>query len=406
VSRWIEQFKANPFLVDWGRLIELIGEPLATEEEATVVVAQEYARLRKVVDYVGGVVGNLDPELLPQNYLGNMQPYVQQTINELTAYKSNGSVGHLLNANANADQFMALSLQSPFIALGTTKANLTKAATAYGDVINRHAEAYAARTDQLVAESEQKLKEVEGQAATATEEVTKLEARIASVEATVQGQLSSFNSTFQSSETARAASFDSWLTKFQDKAIDDYAQLVSQNSAGLLAMQSFQDDAERVLGTVIDTAQAGAYAKYASEEKESANWFRRLALASMVAAALVLFVPEAIHWIQQGASYTVDWKLALYRLPFSLVLFAPALYLAKESSRHRTNEVINRRRQHILTTIGPYLALLPKEKADLIKADVAKSIFSENLPAFEDKSPDPGTVAMQFSQLLTTLTKK
>lgn len=406
MSRWTEQFKANPFLVDWSRLVELIGDPLGTEDEATVAVAQEYARLRKVVEYVAGIVGNLDPELLPQNYLGNMQPYVQQTINEITAYKSNANVGHLLNANANADQFLALSLQSPFVALGTTKANLTRAATAYGETIDRHAETYAARSDQLVTDSAQKLKDVEDQAAEATEEVTKLEAKIVNVENTVQGQLSAFNSTFQSSEAARAATFDAWLTKFQDKAIDDYSQVIEQNSAGLLAMQSFQDDAERVLGTVIDTAQAGAYAKYASEEKQSANWFRRLALASMIAAALVLFVPEAIQWIRQGASYTLDWRLALYRLPFSLVLFAPALYLARESSRHRTNEVINRRRQHILTTIGPYLALLPKEKADVIKADVAKNIFSENLPTFEDKSPDPGTIAMQFSQLLTTLTKK
>lgn len=58
-------------------------------------------------------------------------------------------------------------------------------------------------------------------------------------------------------------------------------------------------------------------------------------------------------------SYTVDWQKALYRLPFSLILFAPAVYLAKESSRHRNNEVLNRSRQHILTTIEPYLAPTP-----------------------------------------------
>ena len=112
----------------------------------------------------------------------------------------------------------------------------------------------------------------------------------------------------------------------------------------------------------------------------------RFAIGSIAVDALVLFAPEAISWVQNGVTFTVDWKLALYRLPFSLVLFAPALYLAKESSRHRTNEVLNRRRQHILTTIGPYLALLPQEKADAIKAEVAKSIFSENLSVFDDKT--------------------
>ena len=405
MSRWIEQFIAHPFHADWVRLRELVGASLPNENAATVAVAQEHARLRKVVEYVRGVIENLDPELLPHTYLGNMQSYVQQTINELTAFNSNGNVGHLQNANGSADQFMALSWQSPFTALGVTKTNLTKAATAYAEVLDRHAASYATRTDDLVQGSAQKLKQIEDRVVTSNDELTKLEGRVTNVETTVQSQLSTFNSTFQTSESARATIFDTWLGKFQDKAVNDYTKLTEQNAAGLLSMQSFQDDAEKVLGTVIDTAQAGAYAKYASEEKASANWYRRLAIGSMAVAALVLFAPEAISWIQQGATYTVDWKLALYRLPFSLVLFAPALYLAKESSRHRTNEVLNRRRQHILTTIGPYLALLPQEKADAIKAEVAKSIFSENLSVFDDKTPDAGTVALQFSQLLTTLTK-
>jgi len=405
MSRWIDQFKNHPFHADWARLTELVSTPLPNEQATTVTVAQEYARLCKVIQYVRGVMENLDPELLPNSYLNNLHSYVQQTINELSAFNSNGNLSHLHNANGNADQFMALSLQAPFSPLGITKANLTKTATAYAEALDRHAVAYAKRTDDLVENSAQKLKQIDDRLANSNEELTKLEGRVAGVETTVQSQLSTFNSTFQASESTRATNFDTWFGKFQDKAVEDYTKLTEQNAAGLLAMQSYQDDAETVLGTVIDTAQAGAYAKYANEEKVSANWYRRMAISSMAAAALVMFAPEAISWLQQAATYTIDWKRALYRLPFSLILFAPALYLAKESSRHRTNEVLNRRRQHILTTIGPYLALLPKDKADAIKADVAKNIFSESLQPLEDKAPDAGAIAMQVSQLFSSLAK-
>lgn len=405
MSRWIDQFKNHPFHADWTRLTELVSTPLPNEQATTVTVAQEYARLCKVVQYVRGVIENLDPELLQNSYLSNLHSYVQQTLNELSAFNSNGNLSHLHNANGNADQFMTLSLQAPFSGLGITKANLTKTATAYAEALDRHAVAYATRTDDLVETSTQKLKQIDERLVSSNEELTKLEGRVEGVETTVQGQLSTFNSTFQASENTRATNFDNWFGKFKDKAVEDYKKLTEQNATGLLAMQSYQDDAERVLGTVIDTAQAGAYAKYANEEKVSANWYRRMAIGSMVAAALVMFAPEFISWLQQSATYTVDWQRALYRLPFSLILFAPALYLAKESGRHRTNEVLNRRRQHILTTIGPYLALLPKDKADAIKADVAKNIFSESLQHPEDKSPDAGAIAMQVSQLFSSLAK-
>ena len=161
MSRWIDQFKTHPFHADWARLTELVSTPLSNEQAATVTVAQEYARLCKVVQYVRGVIENLDPELLPNSYLNNLHSYVQQTINELSAFNSNGNLGHLHNANGSADQFMALSSQAPFSALGVTKANLTKTATAYAEALDRHAVSYATRTDHLVEESANKLNQID-----------------------------------------------------------------------------------------------------------------------------------------------------------------------------------------------------------------------------------------------------
>lgn len=129
----------------------------------------------------------------------------------------------------------------------------------------------------------------------------------------------------------------------------------------------------------------------------------------MAAAALVLFLPEVLNAAkvaaELAASYTFDWKAALYRLPFSLVLFTPAVYLARESSRHRTNEVVNRRRQHILTTIGPYLALMDAKKKEEVLSDVAKSIFSEHTPISDDKAAETTNLIAQLTAFAGTLLK-
>ncbi|WP_460890981.1 hypothetical protein, partial [Ramlibacter alkalitolerans] len=190
-----------------------------------------------------------------------LQSYAQQVVGELTAFGSNGQIRHLQSANGHADQLLVIACQSPFAALGGAGSSVTGAAVAYAEAIDRHAVSYASRTDALVADSAKRLELVEGRIGASSEEIAKLDGRVATVETTVQAQLSTFNSTFQASESARAAAFDSWLGKFQEKAVSDYGKLTEQNAAGLLAMQSFQDDAEKVLGAVIDTAQAGAYAK-------------------------------------------------------------------------------------------------------------------------------------------------
>jgi len=191
----------------------------------------------------------------------------------------------------------------------------------------------------------------------------------------------------------------------QTKIDEQFTSVAAKYAASLVVLGDYQDQAGKVLGSVVDTSQAGAYATYASEEKKSANTYRRLAIGMMAAAALVLFLPEIGHFAQAIGGYTVDWQKALYRLPFSLILFAPAAYLARESSKHRDNEVVNRRRQHILTTIGPYLALLDVKKAEDIKAEVAKSIFADTLPISDDKAGETGNVLAQISNLITTLMK-
>lgn len=146
-------------------------------------------------------------------------------------------------------------------------------------------------------------------------------------------------------------------------------------------------------------------ATYANEEKASANTYRRLAISLMVVAAMVLFLPELWHVGQVVSGYSVDWQKALYRLPFSLVLFAPAVYLAKESSRHRINEILNRRRQHILTTIKPYLALLDPKKAEEVKTEVARSLFSDAMGATGEKE-DASNMLAQLLNLVATVLKQ
>lgn len=239
-----------------------------------------------------------------------------------------------------------------------------------------------------------------------------LKDQLQAVGQTIQGQTAEFNTQFQTSEKARVDKYDAVLTKLEKRVDDEvvrlgtkadteFEKLATKAGTTLEVLGKFHDDAAKVFGVVVNTLQAGAYSSYANEEKKTANLLRWSAIALMILGVAVLVIPEIAKFIKEAANYALDWHVTLGRIPFSIILFVPAFYLARESNKHRNTEVLNRRRELILSTIDPYLALLPDEKAQQIKLDIAKGIFSEGAQPTSDSSIDEaGNVIAQIANLI------
>ncbi len=401
MSRWSVQFENHPFQGSWFNLSTGTATA-AVLDSSDLATAEELARLRKLISHLSNVLLATDPDLAAMDALGAMTQTASAAAGEVQAYKDNGNPTHLKNANAQAD---ALATHIYRFSQGIVPAGSENVAAA-ADSLRAYVSQWHQEASSHLEELRGQVSVVEGRSLTADQAIDKLGDRLTAMEGQFQAQLSSFTQTFTTAETSRAERHDKWQETQQTKADESFTTTATKYSVGLDVLADYQDQAKKVLGTVVNTSQAGAYATYANEEKASANSYRRLAILLMGIAALVLFLPELWHIAQTIGGYTVDWQKALYRLPFSLILFAPAVYLAKESTRHRNNEVLNRRRQHILTTIEPYLALLDKQKAEEVKTEVAKSLFTDTIAATGDKDEDTGNVLAQLSNLAATLLKK
>lgn len=143
-----------------------------------------------------------------------------------------------------------------------------------------------------------------------------------------------------------------------------------------------------------------------NEEKKTANILRWSAIVLMILGVAILVVPEITKFIEDSKGYVLDWHISLGRIPFSIILFVPAFYLARESNKHRNTEVLNRRRELILSTIDPYLVLLPDDKAQQIKLDIAKGIFSEGALPTDSSTDETGNIIAQFTNLVKQLRDK
>lgn len=399
MSRWNEQFQSHAFSTTLITLKTSIEDgELDTENNEAAI--KEIARLSKVVNYTQGVLEQIDPELVPLSLLDSLNQHAANCIAQLNAFKSSQSIGYLHTANTYADSLITIISQTPFVALGLQKGALLKAANAYSLTLDQHLSKVNEFIDTEIEVEKSKLTKLDTDILANVKELASLKEQLKVVEQTVQQQTATFNTQFQAGETSRNSAFELVKTKLEDKANAGFSDLAIKSEVIINVLRSYQEKAAKVYGVVSNTLQAGAYSSYANEEKQSANFFRFSAIALMIIAVGILVVPEMIRIYKDLENYQLDWHLTLGRIPFSLILFVPAFYLAKESGKHRNTEIVNRRRELILSTIDPYLALFDDDKAQQIKSDIAKGIFSETIQVEDSSVNEAGNVISQIVKVL------
>ncbi len=410
MSKWAVQFKSHPFNGVWKNITNLLRSD-DFEKNNSKEAMIDIARLNKVAAYIDSVLENTDPELFSIHLLNAFNSHATNLFNELNAFNGNQNIAHLTNANNHMDQLLMFIGQTPFSLQGQQKGAITRAATAYAETVDKYIEKLKKTVDEYSTTLDEKLNTViagineksvahEEKLNSNKQQLDELLNGLKSVKQTIESQTAEFNTQFQSSENTRADKFDSVVTKLQDKADSTFEKLVVKSGLTITALDKLQENAAKIYGVVTNTIQAGAYSSYANEEKKHANRYRIYSLIFMLLGVAFLIAPEFYKIIQDISTYQLDWKNVLGRAWFSVVLFIPAFYLAKESNKHRNNEVINRRRELILSTIDPYLALLNEGKAEEIKVEIAKGIFSEGSAHSGDNETDTSNVLAQISNML------
>lgn len=417
MSRWNDQFQNHAFRTSWNSLKALLNDE-ELEKNNNEAAVKEIARIRKVVKYVDAVMDQIDPELMPISLFDTLNQHATNCISQLNTFKSNQAIGHLHNVNTYVDSIITIFCQTPFILNGQQKGSLSKAASVYAEVLDQHLNRLNETVDAEVGALEKSVATIQASIAENEKTLVTLKEHLQTVSQTIQKQTAEFNTQFQASEKTRADKYDAVLTKLEKKVDDEtyrlgtkadteFEKLATKAGITLEVLGKYQDDAAKVFGVVVNTLQAGAYSSYANEEKKTANLLRWSAIALMILGVAILVVPEIAKIIEDSKGYVLDWHMTLGRIPFSIILFVPAFYLARESNKHRNTEVSNRRRELILSTIDPYLALLPDDKAQQIKLEIAKGIFSEGaMPTTDSSTDEAGNVIAQIANLIKQVKDK
>lgn len=132
-----------------------------------------------------------------------------------------------------------------------------------------------------------------------------------------------------------------------------------------------QSEVNNLVGLISGTAVAGSYASSGATEKRWADATRNGSVFLMLAAVLLIG-----YSLLETTTAHFEWQLGIFRLVFSLALSVPAVYLARESTKHRAQQYAYNRMSLDLQSITPYIASLPESEQHRLKAEMANRLFA------------------------------
>lgn len=366
-----DQFQEHPVHAALSQLDAAIAQKHDHALDETAV--DNLDRLQQGASFIRSRLDVASPVLNTASRLNGVHKGVQNALNEVNQFMSNGNGGHLANASNQLDGPIATAATFPSLP-GTSPAISAEDAISFRRLADKAIDRLKAR----VVEAESRNEELGNRSEELAQTLDSLKSRIDGVETSVDAKLKELEAAFNSAEAERKTAFN----QIEDERKKAFETIVKEHSSSaektVTALKGKQDEAERIVQLIGNIGLTGNYRGAGTEERKAADRLRMFALLCFFGTFLVIAATLALIAIE-GFN---PW-LALFRTGAALFLLIPETYAAKESTRHRLMENRHRRAELELASIDAYLDDLPGEKRNEIKAESSAKFFEQD-PAVDD----------------------
>lgn len=215
--------------------------------------------------------------------------------------------------------------------------------------------------------------------------------------------LSEWQSSFTSAQTSRAEEFsvdqinrgekfDAALREWRDKSelaiknisaehegklSEAFKNFSASIEAKLVDAQAKHNDILEIHGLVGTDGVAGGYQKNATDEKDAAVVWRRVAMGSFIFAGLWLLFKYSMGF-EAVADGSINWPEAIATTSLTLVFLGMGGYAARQSGMHREAEQHMRWFALEVNAIDPFLSSLPEDQRHKLKDQLSQKLFGQN----------------------------
>ncbi|GIV44043.1 MAG: hypothetical protein KatS3mg035_1166 [Bacteroidia bacterium] len=100
-----------------------------------------------------------------------------------------------------------------------------------------------------------------------------------------------------------------------------------------------------------------------------------------------------------------EWHISLLRILSTALFIYPAQYAANQSSKHREQEIFNKKMELDLAAINPFIELFDEKKKQEIKEKLVEKYFNNNLTNNKSETDIPITIYEKITNHIINLIK-
>jgi len=342
-------------------LQEKIGDDLPDK------VIDNLDRIRQATAFIRGRLEIASPVLTPKDRLDQIVKSLQACHREVSRFLVNGHSEFLASASNQIDA--GLNQAAALISLEQPEPSIkAKDAVSFKNLAEEIIDSLRNKVEGV----EDKAEAIESTLQELATNSQEQEKALQTLQSSLDSKLQELESKFSAEQTKRSSQFESRLEEIQQAADEKFESIFETANENLNALAEKQSKAKEIVGLIGNIGLTGKFQGAAAQDKKEADRLRIIALFFFFVMAGVV-IATLIIGFQDG----FDPWLTLNRVITGLAFIIPAVYAARESSRHRMSENKNRRAELELASIDAYLESLPVEKRTEIKAALTEKFFGQ-----------------------------
>lgn len=341
------------------------------------------------IEFIENKLKYIIPALTLDSELLNIEKEIDAGLVQINTFLGNSNEGHLTNAENNLKTAVNRSrnLISPF---SSEEFNFSKSISSFEQTVS---DAYTSLENKNQ-ELQKSFEEIQSELAenkeileSQNQEIIAKEKEIENLTASFQTQLDSIKSAneveFESTQETFRTEFDNAKESFKSEFNEITTNADSETNNIVERLNKKLEEGKKIVNVIGNVGVTGNYQLIANDHKSTANVWRYVAITFM--GIMSFFLVWIIWDISFDENY--DWTKSLFRFVAAVAFSYPATYAARESSKHRKFESINRKLELELASIEPFIELLDEEEKKVIKKELVSKYFgnvdSEETPTEE-----------------------
>lgn len=339
-----EEFRSQPCF----NLIKNIRERINQEDAKENLQPVDEAFLLNSLTFIENKLRLTDYTITDPKVLSNINSNLTSVQNELNSFLLSKNYGHINNIKNYIYQVLSGVNGLPILYEITP------------ELLNNLVNDFRVKSETEYNHLQNEIKTLREEISAKENTINQITANIFDIQKQVNNLISQYTQTFEKKRQEYEHTIDSLSKDFNDQGIIKLRELTLK-----------LEEASKLVNIIGNIGVTGDYQKNANYHQKQADIWRRIAIIFMV-----ISVGYLAFTVFNITGY--DWHISLLRILSTTLFIYPAQYAASQSSKHREQELLNRKMELDLAAINPFIEIFDESKKKEIKEKLIDRYFITN----------------------------